>query len=112
MSQPSHNLASPGSWAPAPAAPGSNLVARFEERRRDTMQLLEAFSAADCHDEARFAELLHRLHKFAGVAGLFGERVLGELAARAELELREAAPAERAERVMALKSAVRVQGAV
>lgn len=102
-------LSSSSTASPAGGASAS-LQARFDERRRDTLQALDAFSPADCRDEARFADLLHRLHKLAGVAGLFGARGLGELMANAEMELREAAVDDRAAAVMALQGSARALG--
>lgn len=82
------------------------MQARFLARKAAFADSLMNFRAEYCHDQQRFADLLGNLHKFSGIAGLFGAGRLGVLAADGHETLRSAAPGQRAALICALQRAV------
>ena len=80
--------------APTPAVTkeqtGSSLKARYEARRDETLhELAELARQGDCCVE-RADRVAQSLHKLAGTAGLFGQKLLGDEARRFETALRQA----------------------
>ena len=65
-----------------------NLHERFLSRKSDTVRTLDELAALEVPSDEKLAEALDLLHKFAGVAGMFGDAVLGERASELENELR------------------------
>ena len=65
-----------------------NLHERFLMRKSDTARTLDELAALELPNDEKLAEALDLLHKFAGVAGMFGDAALGERARQIENELR------------------------
>lgn len=73
--------------APSPSpdpAVNDTLLAKYGERRQETLDAVNRFLKKGLEEEAGRKDLLFKLHKLAGTAAIFGEPDLGSLAAEME----------------------------
>ena len=89
--------------AVSPAKPGisTKLMERYQARKVETMQRLNALAELDQPNEDLANDAADLLHKLAGTAGMFGEAELGSLAKQLEDNLSDWSPSERAVQVRA-----------
>ncbi|MGN6278613.1 MAG: CHASE3 domain-containing protein [Sphingomonas sp.] len=73
-----------------------SLDARYRARKEETLRAIEAAVEAGTFDDAVISDLVDRLHKLAGSAGMFGEAALGVQAGAFEDGLKDWAEDERA----------------
>jgi PAS domain S-box-containing protein len=81
--------------APGDSAQLGELEQRYQKRKRALFSLIEAVSSADPISDDQCEHAIAELHKFAGVAGMFGDHALGAQAGALENRLRLADSDER-----------------
>ncbi|WP_337190129.1 CHASE domain-containing protein [Alteraurantiacibacter aestuarii] len=87
-SRKSGDVVSPVASAVEAPRPGSALQGRYHQRKKATLERVEAFVSAGDLDDATVEEVADLLHKLAGTAGMFGEEELGKQARILEVGLK------------------------
>ncbi len=89
-------------WAPQIIAtqqtdsegPSPALIARYQLRKTDLFERIEAICAGEIVTHETVSELRNMIHKLAGTAGSFGEEALSELALALEARLNTCKPTD------------------